>query len=318
VGIGPTGGNKPPARTTGNTGSGQVRQTNTATGTAQAQGTGTAQTKGQGQVADGFQQGTGRAGPALQVAAAAGRKPPDTVYDGAYVGAGGKTYPPTTPLSEVDGVKPSNGARPNGTIVYVNGINTTKETQSNSLQKIADKTGANVIGIHNATEGTVKDLAQCVGDKLDIGKNPAVDTVADTVYKELKAGRGVHLMAHSQGGLITSRALNDVKNRLRMEDGMSKQQAKALMANVSVETFGAAAVRYPDGPQYVHYVNRADPVPSLVGQGAVKNPFSDPGKNGVVHRFTEAHLNPIASHSFDDLYLNRRVPFAQARAGQFN
>lgn len=314
MGINPTGGNRAPARTTGNTGSGQVRQTNTATGPAPAQGT----ARGTGQVADGFQQGAGRAGPALQVSAAGGRKPPDTVYDGAYVGAGGRTYPPTTPLSEVDGVKPSNGARPNGTIVYVNGINTTKETQSNSLQKIADRTGANVIGIHNATEGTVKDLAQCLGDKLDIGKNPAVDTVADTVYKELKAGRGVHLMAHSQGGLITSRALNDVKNRLRLEDGMSRKQAEALMANVSVESFGAAAVRYPDGPQYVHYVNRADPVPSLVGQGPVSNFISDPGKNGVVHRFTEAHLNPIASHSFDDLYLNRRVPFAQARAGQFD
>jgi hypothetical protein len=206
-------------------------------------------------------------------------------------------------------------------VLYVNGIQTNKEGQSASLQAIADTTGAKVIGIHNATEGFVSDLAQCVKDKLDKGTNPAVDTLADTLYTEIKAGRSVHLMAHSQGGLISSRALGDVYNRLRIEDGMSKGQAQELMGKINVETFGAAAMHYPDGPAYVHYVNRGDPVPGLFGLGPASdkwNPLVDGGKGSKVHHFNDFKLNPIAAHGFESVYLQHRVPFDQARAGNFN
>jgi hypothetical protein len=245
---------------------------------------------------------------------------PDRAFDGHYVGARGQTFPPGTPLRDVPGVTPVNNSNPDKTVLYVNGINTTKDTQFGSLQTIADKTGAKVIGIHNATEGMGADLAQCVKDKLDKGHNPAVDTLADTLYTELKAGREVHLLAHSQGGLITSRALNDVKNRLRLEDGMSKADAEKLMSNLKVETFGAAATRYTDGPQYVHYVNNADPVPGLFGlgpSGVESTPLTHGGRGATVHHFTDAHLNPIDSHNFDTTYMNQRVPFEDARAGRF-
>jgi hypothetical protein len=209
-----------------------------------------------------------------------GGSQPDRVHDGKFLGANGQTFPPGTPLKDIPGVTPRNNPNPSTTVLYVNGINTNKEGQSASLQALADTTGAKVIGIHNATEGMVSDLAQCVKDKLDKGTNPAVDTLADTLYSEIKAGRSVHLMAHSQGGLISSRALGDVYNRLRIEDGMSKGQAQELMGKIEVETFGAAAMHYPDGPAYVHYVNRGDPVPSMFGLGPASdkwNPLVDGG-----------------------------------------
>ncbi|SET60981.1 hypothetical protein SAMN05443572_102875 [Myxococcus fulvus] len=59
--------------------------------------------------------------------------------------------------------------------------------------------------LHGLTEDFAADLAQCVGDKLDKGTGPAEDTLVDTVYGELKAGREVHLMGYSQGGFITAR-----------------------------------------------------------------------------------------------------------------
>jgi hypothetical protein len=243
----------------------------------------------------------------------------DRVYDGQFVGAGGKTFPPGTALKDIPGVTPKNNPNPAETIVYVNGINTTKEGQSGSLEHIAETTGAKVVGIHNATEGMGADLIQCVKDKLDKGKNPAVDTLADTLYQEIKAGRSVHVMAHSQGGLITSRALDHVYNRLRLEDGMSKADAQKAMSKLNVETFGAAAMKYPDGPNYVHYVNRGDPVPDAFGLGPTKfNPLTDGGKGSVVHRFNEFYANPIAAHGFESVYLKHRVPFDQARAGKFN
>ena len=246
---------------------------------------------------------------------------PDTDFDGVFVGANGRTYAPNTPLDQIPAVLPRNGQATDETVIYINGINTTKDAQAGSLQAIADRTGARVIGIHNSTEGMITDLRQCITDKLDMGRNPPVDTLAGTVYNEIQAGRSVHLMAHSQGALITSRALRDVYQRLRIEDGLSRAEAERRLGQVSVETFGGAAGHYQDGPQYVHYINRDDPVPSLFGLGWDLdrfNPTLDAGRGAQVHWFTDIHLNPIASHSFEDVYLERRVPFAQARRGDFD
>jgi hypothetical protein len=248
-----------------------------------------------------------------------GGSKPDRVYDGHLVGAGGQTFPPGTPLSQVPGVTPRNNPNPTETVIYVNGISNDKDTQFRSMQQLADVTGAKVVGVHNATEGMVADLAQCVKDKLDKGHNPAVDSMADTVYAELKAGHSVHLMAHSQGGLVTSRALTDVANRLRIEDGMSKGDVEKLMGKVSVETFGGAAGHYPDGPKYVHYVNNKDIVPTWFGQGNGKGvddwALRDGGKNAVVRRF-EYGSGVSGTHSLNDAYLPQRVPFDQAYANK--
>ncbi|WP_434300084.1 hypothetical protein [Corallococcus exiguus] len=245
---------------------------------------------------------------------------PDRAQDGMFVGAGGKVLPSTTKLGDVPGITPKNNPNPDKTILYVNGIMTPTAGQVNEMQALADSSGAKVVGIHNATEGLVKDLGQCVTDKLDKGKNPAVDTLADTLYSELKAGRDVHLVGYSQGGLITARALNDVAKRLRVEDGLSPAQVEAKMSHLQVETFGAASTKYPNGPQYVHYVNNADPVPTLTGLGGDVDPLAflkDAGKGAVVHRFTDGNLNPISNHMLDTLYLKHRVDFDQARQNQF-
>lgn len=238
---------------------------------------------------------------------------PDTAYDGAYVGANGQVYPRDTPISQIPPVRPSNGARPIGTAIYVNGINTDVATQSTSLQAIADKTGFQVIGIHNSTNGMIRDLAQCLGDKADLGSNAAVDQLADQIYAAIQRGEPIHVMAHSQGGLITSRALQHVQRRLRIEDGMSRAEAERAMRNINVETFGAAAQTYPNGPNYVHYVNRFDLVPTKFGLGATRLGNLGAGRDARVIRFNDFHFNPIASHGFDDVYLDHRQPFNQAR-----
>lgn len=244
-----------------------------------------------------------------------GRGPsPDKQYDGKMVGAGGKTYEAGTPLSQISGVKPSNGKPPTEKVIYVNGINTPLAGQQATMQAMADKTGAEVVGVHNATEGFITDLVQCAGDKIDKGKNAAVDSLAETVYQQVKNGEGVHLLAHSQGALVTSRALTDVKNRLMLEDGMTPAQAEQALSKVKVETFGGAAASFPDGPQYVHYVNRGDLVPTMLGLGSGPDRGQHPGKGAVMKYFDDFSLNPINAHNIDTTYLNHRVPFDEARA----
>lgn len=242
--------------------------------------------------------------------------PPDTNFDGHFVGANGQTFSPDTALSDVPAVTPRGGVTNNETLIYVNGIRTNVQGQMNSLQAIADQTGSRVVGVHNATQSSAADILQSLGDKLDIGSNPAVDTLADTVYEQLRAGRDVHLLAHSQGAIITSRALQDVKNRLMAEDGMSRRDVERLMSNIKVETFGGASRRFPDGPRYVHYVNRNDGVPQAFGLRSWLNPFAHAGRDAVTHYFREG--KPLVSHGFEEFYLPERVPFEQARQGNFH
>lgn len=282
----------------------------------------TAQAVGQkvSTVADGFDSKAASAASTVAGVFTAPKGAKDKVYDGKLVGAGGQTFEPGTPLNQLPAVTPRNNPNATATLIYVNGIATDKNGQSNELQAIADKSGMRAIGIHNATEGVVSDLLQTVKDKLDKGKNPAVDTLADTLYSELKAGRSVHLMGYSHGGLITSRALNDVARRLRIEDGMSKGQVEQTMSRLNVETFGAAACKYPDGPNYVHYVNDKDIVPTLFGLGGSgKSPadfLRDAGRDAKVHYFSEKNMFSGA-HALADTYLKHRAPFDEARAGRF-
>jgi hypothetical protein len=82
---------------------------------------------------------------------------------------------------------------------------------------------------------------------------------------------------------------------------------------VKVETFAAAAATYPDGPQYVHYVNRNDAVPQSLGLSEfIPN---HPGQGAVTHYFQEGP--PVISHGFEDYYLKHRVPFEEAQQKKF-
>ena len=123
-------------------------------------------------------------------------------------------------------------------------------------------------------------------------------------------------MAHSQGALVTSRALNHVAQRMRIEDGMSQADVEKAMSKLKVETFGGAAAHFPDGPKYVHYVNTKDMVPSMFGQGngkGVDEWARDGGKGAVIRRFSEGS-GISGAHSINDMYLPHRVGFDQARA----
>lgn len=246
-----------------------------------------------------------------------GRGPnPDKQFDGAIVDGAGRTHAAGTPLADVTGTRPNNGREPQGRVLYVNGINTDVATQRASMQAIANATGHEVIGLHNSTEGMITDLRQSAGDKVDKGSNPAVDSMANTLYEEITSGREIHVMAHSQGGLVTSRALTDVRNRLMIEDGMTSAEAEEAMSRIKVESFGSAAAEWPDGPQYVHYINRGDPVPTMLGLGSGPDRGQKPGEGAAVRYFNEFTPNIIRAHSIDTTYMNNRVPFEEARAGR--
>jgi len=256
----------------------------------------------------------------------------DRYFDGAVIGAGGRVYAPGTDARAVAPFRPNNGRTPtNETIYYVNGIQNNAAFQAGSAQNIANATGANVVAIHNSTGGAngggmAADLGQCLNDKIGLrGNNPATRSLANQILRDIEAGRPVHLMAHSQGALVTSGALNQVKTELIREHGA--QQANAMLENIKVETFGGAASTYPYGPRYVHYVNRYDPVAMSVGLGGQSghsgNGLSPAqaehagGDRAALHYIEGDARHPsdlFSAHDFNQGYLSHRQEFAEGLA----
>lgn len=196
----------------------------------------------------------------------------DHKCDGHFVGAGGQCFHPDTYWGDVPPVLPDNGKPVYASVVMVNGIMTDVSLQASDMQRMAN-TGCKVVGVHNATKGMFRDLAQCVGDKLDLkmSNNAATETVARVVRDILSTQIQPPplLVGHSQGALVLSNALG------RVEGSLDK---------LDVLTMGGASWSFPSGPKYRHFVNVFDAVPMGAGVGALSY-FS----SGEVNRFSEVN-----------------------------
>jgi hypothetical protein len=237
--------------------------------------------------------------------------------DGYLVGVDGGAYPPGTSPGDVKPVEPTSGPS-DETVIFVNGQGTSPSGFGDDLQDIADATGANVVGVYNATEGLLGDSLQSLNDKKDEGTNAAVETTSDLIYDQITQGQDVRLIGHSQGALILSRSLEDVRQRL-LSEGRSEKEVNQLLGQVTVETLGGAATSYPDGPHYTHYINQADFVPRELGLGETNPPLLDatpnvlgvdthPGAGAQVVQFDEGtqsdRNNPAGNDHSLNTYLN--------------
>jgi hypothetical protein len=217
----------------------------------------------------------------------------DKSNDGKLVGANGATFAAGTALSQIPGVTPDSG-KSKGTVVFVNGMLTPLSQQVSDMKAIANAYGSTVLGVHNATEGLVADGVQSAADVAGIGQNAAVESLKATILQELRAGRELHLVAHSQGAIITQRALRAAKAEL------GEEKLKLL----TVDTFGGAGGVYPDGPKYTHWINTKDMVPNMFGlgwDGSIRN--AGAGRDAVIHRFEYSNDDQILQHLIDSAYL---------------
>ncbi len=203
----------------------------------------------------------------------------------------------------------------NKTIIYVNGINTPPAAHCKTLRMIRDMTCAKVVGVMNSTEGMVTDSIR-TGDARDMikkeigggaprtyaGFSPAVTTMKDIMMTEAAAGNPVNIMAHSEGGAITSLATIRAKKALA-SGGMGD-----AISNVNITSMGSAAPAWADGPTYTHYLHANDPVPTLLGLG---DAAARPGSGAKIVRFggdntgystkgDKGFKNPYAATSIDD------------------
>ncbi len=143
-------------------------------------------------------------------------------------------------------------------VIFVNGILTDAPGHKDGLIRVSNVfSGLDVIGIYNATEGWLPDIAQALADlRQGLGlersrvTNPAVDTLLTYL---LLYDHEVTIVAHSQGAAITSAALREFT--IRYPDRLDR------LSRVNVITLGGFAASFPEGPQYLHVVFSSDPVP---------------------------------------------------------
>ncbi len=162
-----------------------------------------------------------------------GHKPPGTVrgYDRNRYFWG---IPAITPL--VGERRPSTPAM-NKRILYVNGIGTPMAAHAYSIKLLSVVSGAAVIGVYNQSgDGTdtniVFDLVQCLGDKSGLSNNPATNTMAPAIYDACVSGVYLNIVAHSQGAIITSRALRQGIGLLLDRYGRMNAKVRALFNEV--------------------------------------------------------------------------------------
>jgi len=179
-------------------------------------------------------------------------------------------------------------------IVYVNGIRTDKAGQCETLKRIANQTCAQVLGVHNATDGTMSDLWQSEQDRGLIdraragksfsthdGRNPAVDSLSDVMYWGVRSGEPPDIWAHSQGGAIASLASYDANNRL-IHAGIPHG-----ISGLNVTSFASAAQSWPSNISGQHFIQAQDEVPIQFGLGLDnRQDAANTGPHQQVVRFT--------------------------------
>ncbi len=235
-------------------------------------------------------------------------------------------------------LQPDNGRPVLESLIFINGILTDVKLHFQDMQALAN-TGAEVLGLHNGTFGLMRDLRECIDDLKNRGENPAVRAAQQLIQSAISSCDPLHLIGHSQGAIIISRALSNAIINLKAQ-GVTISALEEGLSHINIETYGGGAAFYPDGPNYVHVDNWLDPVPFNLGVGfgsRLLSPKSNPGRGAVQYTFFRmnsplkrlpglsaadkklqlARYIDYIVHGPQDIYFPVRNSFAEMRSGNF-
>ena len=175
---------------------------------------------------------------------------------------------------------------PNVRVMYINGIMTNYDERFDGPISVSNNLGGfNVHFTYNSSHGFVLDLVECLAQIMGLpthSVNMAVKQIREQINAVGGVGSGgrVVLMAHSQGGLITKRAFEQLNSD---ELGM-----------IDLISFGSPClIDNPHLNYCKNYVSSRDPVPLADLYGYSKGMFSQ--KSNV----TFIKSKKIFEHSFD-------------------
>lgn len=171
----------------------------------------------------------------------------------------------STPLDEIPPICVSQNERVETRTIVVNGINQEPEDFVRWAKMYAEAAHRDVLPLYNLSKGMFLDTLQASSDRLNILENRTTAALVEKILEAAQEAAPLHLVGHSQGALVISRALFESMRILKSE--LTPEGFERFFRGLTVETFGGAAALYPSGPSYIHYVNDRDPVSYYLGVG---------------------------------------------------
>ncbi|MBV1873710.1 MAG: hypothetical protein KUG80_02955 [Gammaproteobacteria bacterium] len=236
----------------------------------------------------------------------------DLDMDGFYMGANHCLYDPE--LVSPDDILPVSNQYNTGleVIFAINGANTTSTENDIRLRSLAQTKQRPVIGIFNApTWDNMKETLKLI----DVKNNASV-TLHKTALNNILADREFYGLGMSQSGFIVARGLRLLKADLHKRFPLNRKYRRTLLAKINIETVGAIGLTYPNGPNYVHYVNMRDRAPLTLGVMALG---AHPGRGAVIGTFYYEDENcffgmlPLTKYPSEDAELSTDLPAIMGR-----
>lgn len=194
---------------------------------------------------------------------------------------------------------------------YVNGMVTDEKTAKNTGKELEEILGNKVNVIHNPTNGGLSDFVESLGERHNIVipgitkgmiKGTTFDDItlktANKFLDQINKGKELKIVCHSQGGAITSNALEYAKQKL-LSDGKSEKEIKNIFSKIEVITLGAASSpdKFPEGVKIVQVSHPKDPVPKVAG-GDLSNEKDKSIKHKPNIETQEAKINTSSTDIF--------------------
>lgn len=174
------------------------------------------------------------------------------------------------------------------TLYYVNGANGSPVITAVNVAALAEISKIAILVIFYAGDG-VAPLTQALPA---VSSGPAVETLKQVIADHLERQEPIHVRGGSAGTVIISEAIHGTRNRLARETRLRGDWAAPLDL-LRVETHGSIARDFPDGPRYIHYVAKPDPVPKI----GVAGPVAHPGARALIATFSPERTRMARSQS---------------------
>lgn len=210
----------------------------------------------------------------------------ETLFDGYFLGGDECFYDPAhTDAQSVPAFSHPSLRSERRRIYYVNGASATAAREAAKLRELATTHQLAVVGIYFSSTGRADAL---VNVNPNQSRSRAVDTLTKLIVQHLEKREIIQIRSGSAGTLVVADALQNV-DALAKARTPDRSSARRWLELVRFESHGSIARDYPDGPQYVHYVNVRDPVPNTAG---VASPGAHPGAHAMMAYFSDAR-SPI-------------------------
>jgi len=138
---------------------------------------------------------------------------------------------------------------------FVNGLSASKELLQLNGEALADLFNRKINLLFNASEGLVKDIAECYSGELGDGSLQSASALCKLLDNELRNRDKVVLIAHSQGGAIAIHAAKKLLERLTKGEG-----AADILSKLEIYTFAYAVPKMSsfDAIHFESFINEYD------------------------------------------------------------